>query len=75
MTPRNATAANEAPPGAGDELSRLQAENAGLRQSMAELEMRVAELEILADRDPLTTVLNRRAFMRELHRVIGYCHR
>ena len=46
-----------------------------LRDENAQLARRVAELEILADRDPLTTVLNRRAFMRELHRVVGYCER
>ena len=75
MTPRNASAANPDLDVSGDELARLQVENAALRQTMAELETRVAELEILADRDPLTTVFNRRAFVRELHRVIGYCDR
>ena len=57
-----------APPATPDEVARLVAENQALRA-------RIAELEILADRDPLTTIRNRRAFMRELHRVIGYCHR
>lgn len=50
------------------ELLRLREENARLRE-------RVAALEILADRDPLTTALNRRAFMRELNRVLGFCKR
>ena len=60
-------AANSAP-GVETELARLRAENARLTE-------RVAALEILADRDPLTTALNRRAFMRELHRVLGFCQR
>jgi len=50
------------------ELDRLREENARLLE-------RVAALEILADRDPLTTALNRRAFMRELTRVLGFCER
>ncbi len=50
------------------ELARLQAE-------VARLQQHVAALEILADRDPLTTIFNRRAFMRELNRVVGFCER
>lgn len=52
-----------------------QAELARLREENAELKARVAALEILADRDPLTTALNRRAFMRELNKVLGFCRR
>lgn len=50
------------------ELERLRQENARLKE-------RVAALEILADRDPLTTALNRRAFVRELNKVLGFCRR
>jgi diguanylate cyclase (GGDEF)-like protein len=52
-----------------------EAEIARLRAKVARLELQVAALEILADRDPLTTIFNRRAFMRELHRVVGFCER
>lgn len=68
MTPRKAPFDPVPMADAPGEVARLRAENDGLRA-------RIAELEILADRDPLTTILNRRAFMRELHRVVAYCHR
>lgn len=48
-----------------DEVERLEAEVAALRR-------RVAELELLADRDPLTPLLNRRAFTRELSRALAF---
>ncbi len=48
---------------------------ARLRADVARLELQVAALEILADRDPLTTIFNRRAFLRELHRVVAFCER
>jgi GGDEF domain-containing protein len=51
-----------------DEIRRLSEE-------VARLEQKVEALEILADRDPLTTIYNRRAFMRELHRVSAFCER
>lgn len=40
-----------------------------LRGEVARLKARLAEVEGLADRDPLTPLLNRRAFLRELNRV------
>ena len=48
-----------------DEVERLEAEVEALRR-------RVAELELLADRDPLTPLLNRRAFTRELARALAF---
>ena len=48
--------------------SRLIVENVELRQQ-------VEELQELADRDPLTGAFNRRAFMRELERVVRACER
>jgi len=36
---------------------------------------RIAQLELLADRDSLTPLLNRRAFVRELERVIAFAAR
>lgn len=52
-------------PDDGDEVRRLEAEVETLRR-------RVAELELLADRDPLTPLLNRRAFTRELARTLAF---
>jgi diguanylate cyclase (GGDEF)-like protein len=56
-------------------LLRLVAERAALEAEVVRLEQRCGELELLADRDPLTPVLNRRAFMRELERAIAFCVR
>jgi diguanylate cyclase (GGDEF)-like protein len=53
---------------AATEIERLQQENAELR---AEVE----RLRALADHDPLTPTLNRRAFMAELKREMAYCRR
>ena len=39
------------------------------------LRRQLAEMERLADRDPLTPVLNRRAFVRELSRAAAFCAR
>ena len=47
----------------------------GYRAEIERLNRRVAEVELLADRDALTPVLNRRAFMRELQRTIAFCER
>jgi len=43
-------------------------EKAQLRQEIAQLRLRILELERAADTDPLVSVYNRRAFMRELGR-------
>src|SRR5438309_715871 len=58
-----------------DEVAALQREIAELRQEIARLEGRLAEAEGLADRDSLTPLLNRRAFMRELARAQAYLQR
>jgi diguanylate cyclase (GGDEF)-like protein len=51
-----------------DEIAALKAEVEALRR-------RLAEAELLADRDPLSPLLNRRAFARELTRTLAYCER
>lgn len=51
-----------------EEIARLRAEVETLRA-------RLAEAELLADRDPLAPLLNRRAFLRELNRTLAYCER
>jgi diguanylate cyclase (GGDEF)-like protein len=46
-----------------------------LRGEVARLKARLTEAEDLADRDPLTPVLNRRAFVRELGRIRTFSER
>jgi len=46
-----------------------------LRGEVGRLKGRLAEVEGLADRDVLTPLLNRRAFVRELHRVAAFAAR
>jgi diguanylate cyclase (GGDEF)-like protein len=46
-----------------------------LRGEVARLKAQLAEAEILADHDVLTPALNRRAFMRELHRARAFRER
>jgi diguanylate cyclase (GGDEF)-like protein len=57
------------------ELARIIAERDGARAEAEALRQRLAAAEQLADRDPLTPVLNRRAFMRELARAAAFCTR
>jgi diguanylate cyclase (GGDEF)-like protein len=56
-------------------LTTLLAEIDELRKEVGRLKTRLAEAEVLADRDPLTPLLNRRAFVRELGRVIAFIQR
>ena len=46
-----------------------------LRGEVARLKARLEEAESLADMDVLTPALNRRALLRELHRVSAFCRR
>lgn len=46
-----------------------------LRGEVSRLKARLAEVETLADRDVLTPLLNRRAFVRELHRIAAFSAR
>ena len=57
------------------EIKRLAGERDAARAEAEQLRRRLAEVEQLADRDPLTPVLNRRAFMRELQRAAAFCAR
>jgi len=50
-------------------------ENALLRASLAEMRIRLEELEQVADSDTLTPLPNRRRFVRELERVVSQCSR
>lgn len=54
---------------------RLAAEVARLEAELAAAQARVTELELRADSDPLTGLVNRRGFDRELRRVLAYLGR
>lgn len=56
-------------------LERLIKEVDRLRRDVSEKQDRIAHLERLADEDPLTPILNRRAFVRELSRMIAHAER
>ena len=56
-------------------LTTLLGEIGELRQEVGRLKARLNEAEDLADQDVLTPLLNRRAFIRELNRVIAFAHR
>jgi diguanylate cyclase (GGDEF)-like protein len=60
---------------ASSEPMRLAAEVARLEAELAAMRTRVAELEAHADSDPLTGVMNRRGFERELKRAAAYVQR
>ncbi len=65
----------ELTPRVRDALMRLMGEVDQLRREMSQIQARLRESEQLADRDPLIPVLNRRAFVRELSRVVAYARR
>ena len=56
-------------------IDRLMAEAQSLREELGRARRRGEYLEQLADRDPLAPVLNRRAFVRELTRMIAFAER
>src|ERR1044071_7041853 len=56
-------------------IARLAAERDHLRDELIKAQHRIASLERLADEDALTQVANRRAFVRQLARMIAFSHR
>jgi len=56
-------------------LTNLLSEIEELRTEVGRLKARLNEAEGLADQDPLTPLLNRRAFLRELRRVLTFAQR
>lgn len=56
-------------------IARLLDEVDRLRRDAESKELRIAYLERLADEDPLAPVLNRRAFVRELTRMVAHAER
>jgi len=65
----------ELTPSVRDGLSKLMAEVERLRQDSEEKDRRISYLERLADEDPLMPILNRRAFVRELSRMMAFTDR
>jgi diguanylate cyclase (GGDEF)-like protein len=62
-------------PGVQAVLRHLIEESAALRHELERARARLAELERLANEDSLTPISNRRAFLRDLTRMIGYVER
>jgi len=56
-------------------LDALMAEVQDLRGALSQAKKRIGRLETLADQDTLAPVLNRRAFVRELARMISFAER
>ncbi|NKB21405.1 MAG: diguanylate cyclase [Alphaproteobacteria bacterium] len=63
------------PQEAREAIKHLISEINALRKEIEANNDRIAELETLADRDPLVPVVNRRAFVRELSRAKAYADR
>jgi len=68
-------AAAELTPAVQAAISVLVQELDALRGEVARLKIQLAAAEDLADRDVLTPLLNRRAFLRELHRTAAFVQR
>lgn len=66
---------NELTPKVREAMSTLLAEVDAMRSEIDEQRLRISRLEELADQDSLTPVINRRAFVRELTRVVSYGER
>jgi diguanylate cyclase (GGDEF)-like protein len=56
-------------------LTRILSESELMRRELADARTRIALLERLADEDALAPIANRRAFVRELSRMIAFSHR
>lgn len=66
---------NELTPTVRTALDRLMGEVQRLREEVERAQQRVNHLETLADQDALTPGLNRRAFLRELSRMMAFAER
>lgn len=69
------TLAQAATGDAAAELARLRAERESMRRELEKARVRIAQLERLADEDSLAPIANRRAFVRELSRMIAFTRR
>jgi diguanylate cyclase (GGDEF)-like protein len=66
---------HELTPKVRDALMRLMAEVDQLRRDLEQSRERIAFLERLADQDALAPIANRRAFVRELSRIMAFSER
>lgn len=62
-------------PAVQNAVKTLLSEIDDLRGEVSRLKVKLSEAETLADRDPLTPLLNRRAFVRELGRIRAFAQR
>jgi len=60
---------------ADTELARLRAEREAMQRELDDAKARIVQLERLADEDSLAPIANRRAFVRELSRMIAFTRR
>lgn len=67
--------ASDLTPKVREAIDQLMAEVQHLREELERARRRVDHLEHLADQDALTPVLNRRAFVRELSRIMAFSER
>lgn len=67
--------AEKVPSGADTEVARLRAEREAMQRELDEARARIVQLERLADEDSLAPIANRRAFVRELSRMIAFTRR
>ena len=56
-------------------ITALMAEVEQLRRELKQSQMRISQLEHLADQDPLVPIPNRRAFVREMSRTMSFVER
>jgi diguanylate cyclase (GGDEF)-like protein len=66
---------HEFTPRVRDAIQRLMVEVDRLRQELGQQRSRLSQLETEADQDPLVPCLNRRAFVREMSRVLSFVER
>jgi diguanylate cyclase (GGDEF)-like protein len=66
---------NELTPKVREGIARLIDEVDRLRRDLQTRDQRIQHLEQLADEDPLAPILNRRAFVRDLGRMVAYAER
>lgn len=66
---------SEFTPRVREAIMQLMAEVDHLRQELHQTKRRLEEMEAVADQDPLLPVLNRRAFVREMSRIMSFAER
>jgi len=72
---RAAPDSKDGEPPTREALARLQAEREAMQRELEHARARIVQLERLADEDSLTPIANRRAFIRELSRMIAFTRR